>query len=126
MHPAESDCQQIDSFDVQQSSPMKKWLIRLTIAGVLGLALALPIAVRADNDDDGDHDRARELYEQGEIHALYDILAQVPGDVVGIELVRQGNKWVYRFQVVAPDGRRSTLDVDADAHATSNGEDEDQ
>jgi uncharacterized membrane protein YkoI len=85
----------------------------------VALAIAAPAAARADDDSDHDHDRARELYEHGEIHALSDILRIVseraPGDVVGVDLVRQGDRWVYRFQIVAFDGRRLTLDVDAKA-----------
>lgn len=90
-------------------------LKRLTAAGLAVLALSMPAVVRADDD----HDRARELYEHGEIHALSDILRIVsehaPGDVVGVDLVRQGDRWIYRFQIVAFDGRRLTLDVDARA-----------
>jgi uncharacterized membrane protein YkoI len=96
---------------------MKAMLKRLTAAGLAVLALSMPAVVRAD--DDHDHDRARELYEHGEIHALSDILRIVgeraPGDVVGVDLVRQGDRWVYRFQIVAFDGRRLILDVDAKA-----------
>jgi uncharacterized membrane protein YkoI len=100
---------------------MKTMLKRLTAAGLAVLALSMPAVVRADDDrdHDHDHDRARELYEHGEIHALSDILRIVseraPGDVVGVDLVRQGDRWVYRFQIVAFDGRRLTLDVDAKA-----------
>ena len=98
---------------------MKTGLKRLTAAGLAAIALAMPAVTRADDDRDHDHDRARELYEHGEIHALSDILRIVrenaPGDVVGVDLVRQGDRWVYRFQIVAFDGRRLTLDVDAKA-----------
>jgi uncharacterized membrane protein YkoI len=114
---ADGDCQQIESFGVQHACAMKAMLKRLTAAGLAMLALSMPAVVRAD--DDHDHDRARELYEHGEIHALSDILRIVsehaPGDVVGVDLVRQGDRWVYRFQIVAFDGRRLTLDVDAKA-----------
>ena len=96
---------------------MNTRLKQLVIGGLAAFALAMPLAARADSD--GDHDRARELYEHGEIHALDDILriveARVPGDVVSIDLLRLGDKWVYRFQIVASDGRRTTVDVDAGA-----------
>ncbi|MER9313474.1 hypothetical protein NKI51_30155 [Mesorhizobium australicum] len=79
----------------------------------------MPIAARADEDDDGDHDRARDLYERGEIKGLANILevvrAKAPGDVVGVDLIRKADRWVYRFQVVGADGRRTTVDVDAGA-----------
>ena len=86
-----------------------------TLAAVAILSVALPSLARSD--DDHDHDRARDLYERGEIHALSDILAVVgrnaPGDVVGVDLVRVGERWVYRFQVVTSDGHRNTVEVDA-------------
>ncbi len=94
-------------------------LKRLVLAGLIGLAAAQPLAARADEDDDGDHDRARDLYEHGEIKGLARILdvvrAKAPGDVVAVDLVRLGNKWIYRLQVIDADGRRRIVDVDAGA-----------
>lgn len=96
---------------------MKPRLMALLLGGLVGLALASPLSALAE--DDNDHDLARDLYEQGEIESLYDILRIVrehaPGDIVAVDLVRMADKWVYRFQIVAADGRRSTLDVDARA-----------
>lgn len=87
--------------------------------GLSGLVLAQPLAARADEDDDGDHDRARDLYEHGEIKGLANILdivrAKAPGDIVAVDLMRLDNKWVYRFQVVDADGRRKTVEVEAGA-----------
>ncbi|TPJ54758.1 PepSY domain-containing protein [Mesorhizobium sp. B2-6-4] len=98
---------------------MRAILKRLAMAGLAGLVLAQPLAARADEDDDGDHDRARDLYEHGEIRGLANILdivrVQAPGDIVAVDLIRKANKWVYRFQVVDTDGRRKTVDVDAGA-----------
>jgi len=108
---------------------MKTVLIRLIALGVAGLVLATPFAVRAQ-DDDGDHDRARDLYERGEIEGLADILnivrAKAPGEIVAVDLIRAGGKWVYRVQVVAADGRRSIVDVDAGAGAVLGGEHDDR
>ena len=90
---------------------------RLAIGTLAALVLCTPLAARAD--EDGDHDLARDLYEDGEIHALVDILRvvnqQAPGDIVAIDLIKQGDRWIYRFQVVASDGRRTIVDVDAGA-----------
>ncbi len=92
---------------------------RLIIATVTGLSLALPAAAHAENDSDHDHDLARDLYEQGEIRALSDILhvldKQTPGEVVAVDLVKRDNRWVYRLQIVTPDGRRQFVEVDAGA-----------
>ena len=96
---------------------MNPGFIRWAIAAAAVLAVSVPVAAYAD--DDGDHDRARELYEHGEIHGLHDLIAVVrahtPGDIVAIRLFKAGDKWVYRFQVIAIDGRRTTLNVDAEA-----------
>ena len=90
---------------------------KLAMAALIGLALAWPAAARAD--DDSDHDRARDLYEQGEIHALAEILEIVreraPGEIVAIDFVSVSGKWVYRFQVIGSNGRRTIVDVDAGA-----------
>ena len=92
-------------------------LEQLAIAGFAALVLSSPMIVRAYEDHD--HDRAHDLYEHGEIRALSEILRIVrdraPGDIVALDLVRLGEKWIYRFQIVGPDGRRTTVDVDAGA-----------
>ncbi|QPC92931.1 PepSY domain-containing protein [Mesorhizobium sp. INR15] len=93
----------------------------VAVLGLAGLVLAMPLAARADQDDDGDHDRARDLYEHGEIKGLANILdivrAKAPGDVVAVDLIRKANRWIYRVQIVGADGRRTTIDVDAGAGA---------
>lgn len=103
---------------------MKTSLKRLAIGAIAALMLGTPVAARAD--EDGDHDLARDLYEDGEIHALADILRvvsqQAPGDIVAVDLIKQGNRWIYRFQVVASDGRRTIVDVDAGAGTITAGE----
>ncbi|WP_051334113.1 PepSY domain-containing protein [Mesorhizobium sp. WSM3224] len=97
---------------------MKTVSMSLAALGVAALVLALPAAARAQDDDD-DHDRARDLYERGEIEGLADIMAIVrakaPGEIVAVDLIRAEGKWIYRFQVVAADGRRRIVDVDAGA-----------
>ena len=102
---------------------MRAQLKQLVIGGIAALVLAVPYAARADSD--GNHDRARELYEHGEIQSLDDILriaeARAPGDVISVDLLRLGDKWVYRFQIVASDGHRTSLDVDASAGTVLDG-----
>lgn len=91
----------------------------LVMMGLFGLVLAGPSAARADMDDDGDHDRARDLYERGEIVGLSNILgvvhAAAPGDIVAVDFIHIEDRWVYRFQVVGANGRRRIVDVDAAA-----------
>jgi len=92
---------------------------RLIIAAVTGCLLAMPGAARAENDSDYDHDLARDLYEQGEIRSLADILhavdQQTPGEVVAVDLVKLDDRWVYRLQIVTPQGLRRFVEVDAGA-----------
>lgn len=94
---------------------MKNALKVFVLLGIAGLVLARPLPARAD--DDGDHDRARDLYEHGEIKGLSDIMgvvrAQAPGDIVAVDFIKIGDRWIYRFQIVASDGRRRIFDVDA-------------
>ncbi|MDR3470980.1 MAG: hypothetical protein P4M09_04735 [Devosia sp.] len=90
-----------------------KWPI---VAALVVLVTIAPAMARADEGED-DHEVARELYERGTIKPLEDILGrlkqQTAGDVVAIDLVGVGDRWVYRFQVIAPDGHRSIVDLDA-------------
>jgi uncharacterized membrane protein YkoI len=70
--------------------------------------------------EDHDHDRARDLFERNEILSLREILrvvaAHVPGEIVTTELVEEkGGGWIYCFLVVGPNGRRTTVEVDAHA-----------
>lgn len=110
---------------MRQLFSMKTVSTSLAALGVAAFVLAAPLAVRAQ-DDDGDHDRARDLYERGEIEGLADIMAVVrakaPGEIVAVDLIRAGGKWIYRFQVVAADGRRRIVDVDAGAGGVLSGE----
>ena len=92
---------------------MIKWLQIFVLVG------ALLGAVSAAHADDGgeDQDQARTLLRQGAIRPLAELLAQVqlqyPGDVVAVELLQLSGRWIYRLQVVAADGHRSIVDVDA-------------
>ncbi|MEO5757578.1 MAG: PepSY domain-containing protein [Mesorhizobium sp.] len=50
------------------------------------------------------------------------VRAQVPGEIVAVDFIRIHDRWVYRFQIVASDGRRKIVDVDASAGAVMHGE----
>jgi uncharacterized membrane protein YkoI len=64
-----------------------------------------------------DHDRARAALERGEVRPVAEVLAavsaQVPGDVVEVELERERGRWAYEFKIIAPDGRILEVLVDA-------------
>jgi uncharacterized membrane protein YkoI len=80
--------------------------------------LAIGFAAQA-GPHDHDHDRARAALERGEVLPLAEILAsvtaQVPGDVVEVELEREHGAWVYELKVIAPNGRVLEVLVDAAA-----------
>ncbi|MGD9298113.1 MAG: PepSY domain-containing protein [Thiohalocapsa sp.] len=82
------------------------------------LVLAIGFAAQA-GPHDHDHDRARAALERGEVLPLAEILAsvtaQVPGDVVEVELEREHGTWVYELKVIAPNGRVLEVLVDAAA-----------
>ena len=95
---------------------MRLRINRWVVVALAAVAVLVPMTALADEGED-DHELARELYEHGDIRPLEDVVAKLkrdnPGDVVGIDLVRIVDRWVYRFQVVAADGHRSIVDVDA-------------
>lgn len=97
---------------------------KLPVAAALAVLVSIVPAVAYADEGEDDHEVARELYERGDIKPLEDILGklkqQTPGDVVAIDLVKTGDQWVYRFQVIAPDGHRSIVDVDA-GHVVGSG-----
>ena len=85
---------------------------------ILTVTLALANGAKADSDD---HDSVRNAVERGEIHSLADILAVVrgklPGKVAGVEIEREGGRWVYEFRVV--DGKGHLFDVFVDARTAT-------
>jgi uncharacterized membrane protein YkoI len=91
------------------------FLVALGLAWSAGASGAL--ADGSHHGEDRDHDVARELYEHGAIRSLHDILAtvaaQVTGDVVAVDLVERGERWVYEVQVVTSAGQRVMIAVDA-------------
>ncbi len=66
---------------------------------------------------DSDHDAARRAVERGEIRPLADILSslrdRVSGDIVGVELEREHDRWVYEIKALDARGRRAKFYVDA-------------
>ncbi|HAF54265.1 MAG TPA: hypothetical protein DCL01_03375 [Thauera sp.] len=95
-------------------SPVRR---RLTVAGVVGLALALLPPSRADADDASDHERARRALEAGEVMPLRTVLEQVerdyPGEILEVELDREDGVWVYELKLIRKGGDVLKLEVDA-------------
>jgi len=79
-------------------------------------ALASVLAGTAAADDIGP-DVARKLLSEGRIRPLAEILdivkAQVPGDMVEIELEIEHGTYVYDVKLITPGGRVKEVEVDA-------------
>lgn len=79
-----------------------------------GLALAASFAAVAGG---GDHERARRALEAGEVLPLRTVLERVerdyPGQVVEVELEREGGAWLYEIKLIRPGGAVVKLRLDA-------------
>ncbi|MGD8207036.1 MAG: PepSY domain-containing protein [Thiohalocapsa sp.] len=88
---------------------------RLTHIPIAGLCVLLSLS-GADSSAD-DHDRARRALERGEVRPIAEILAsaaaEVPGDVIEVELEREHGRWVYELKVITLSGRLREILVDA-------------
>ena len=84
-------------------------LLMATLAAVLwaGPAMAGP----------HDQEAVGRAVGRGEIRPLADILdavrGQLPGDVVGVEVKNEKDRWFYELRVVGPKGRLFDVHVDA-------------
>ena len=81
------------------------------------LVAAVPSPVAARDRDDHRRDEVRRAVEAGEIKSLADILAtvrgQLPGEVAGVDIEREGDRWLYEFRVVDSKGRLFEVYIDA-------------
>jgi hypothetical protein len=70
-----------------------------------------------DGRGGGDHDRARHALEAGEVLPLRTILDRVereyPGQVLEVELERDGGRWAYEIRTLRSGGSLVKLKVDA-------------
>jgi uncharacterized membrane protein YkoI len=89
---------------------------------LLGLAFACSGGTVAysdgrDDDDRHDHDQARRALRDGRARPLAEILqrtvADLGGEVIGVEFERENGRYVYEFKVVTPTGRLREVYVDA-------------
>lgn len=98
-----------------------KWPARI---GAVLLAICLfpdgrplPPAQAQEIEADEDHETARKALEGKEILPLGRVLAiveqQIRGDVIEIELERDGPTWIYDIEIIDETGRVRELDLDA-------------
>lgn len=94
----------------------KKIMGRLAVHGAIAIALALSAAGMASAAEDSDHDRARQALEAGEVLPLRTILERVereyPGQVMEVDLERQGDRWIYEIKMLRTGGALVKLIVD--------------
>ena len=85
----------------------------LFLAAVL---VAVPIGTVAHADDIGP-EVAKRLLKEGRIKPLTEILAavnaQVPGELLEVELELEDGVYVYEFKLLRPDGRVQEVEADA-------------
>jgi len=114
--------------DVRNGDPARRLMraLRLgVLVGVLGFAIiASPLHLASARDGkDSDHDCkgnqecALNALRQGQIKPLTEVLAaaraQVPGEVIKVELDRDDGVWVYEIKILTPNGRRREVEIDA-------------
>ncbi|MCG6896772.1 MAG: PepSY domain-containing protein [Thiocapsa sp.] len=102
-------------------------LHRLNLAAILVMAV-MPHPSLADRLGHAggvrpahDQDRARDALQRGEVRPIAEILqgvsAEVPGEVIEVELEREGHRdgphWVYELKVITASGRLLEILVDA-------------
>lgn len=92
-------------------------LPRAVLAVLIFIALPLvPTTATADGKR-LHHDDARRHVERGDIRPLAEIMGQVKsqltGEVVSVDLEREGGRFIYELKTIEPDGRRREIYVDA-------------
>ena len=95
-----------------------------------GVAAALPAAADGAHEREGEHDqdRAFQALQRGEIlpldKLLAGLLASHPGELIGVELERRNDRWIYELRLIDGSGRLIDLDVDARTGAVLRPEEE--
>lgn len=96
--------------------PEPRWRVRPGVAlAALWLVALAPLS--AWSRDRHDHERARAAVEAGQALPLPTVLESLrrthPGQVLELELEREGGRWIYEIKLLQADGRLLKLDVDA-------------
>nr|WP_120796518.1 PepSY domain-containing protein [Thiocapsa rosea] len=100
---------------------LRRRLLAAVMVSTMAPAMSLAGHRGSEGADRHDHDRARQALQQGEVRSIAEILkrveAQVPGEVIEVELERKRRsgetRWVYEIKLIAPDGRLLEVLVDA-------------
>lgn len=88
----------------------------ITAQTILALSLALGVHGAAVTGP-SDHENARAALEAGEIMSLSAILtkldSQISGQIIEVELEREGGQWIYEIKLLEKSGYRRKMKVDA-------------
>jgi hypothetical protein len=100
----------------RQPTAVGAWRCRV-LPLLLGVALALPGVSPAWGGDRRDHDRARAAVQAGQVLPLPTLLERLarthPGQVLDIELERDGASWIYEVKLLQSGGQLLKLELDA-------------
>lgn len=97
---------------------LTRWagILALWTVSIAGMTI-ISLARADDRPDHHDHDRALAALKAGEVRPLQQVLDKVlrsyPGEVLEVELEREGGRWVYELKLLQADGGLIRLDVDA-------------
>lgn len=86
------------------------------VRGAIALVLILLTVGPVPAAEGSDHDRARQALEAGEVLPLRTILERVerdyPGQVMEVDLEREGDRWIYEIKLLRTGGALVKLIVD--------------
>lgn len=89
---------------------------RVSPAALLAVALLCASAWPVAQADD-DHEQAHRAVQAGEVMPLRGVLERLerehPGQVLDVELERDGGRWIYEIKLLQPGGQRVKLKLDA-------------
>jgi uncharacterized membrane protein YkoI len=106
------------AFDlVCQSMRLDRGLEVLALLVAAALVTGTPLPVAARDQDELRRDEVRQAVEAGDIRSLADILkairGKLPGEVAGVEIEHEKDRWRYELRVVDGQGRLFEVYVDA-------------
>lgn len=101
---------------------------RRTLLFAIAVLLSGTGFASAEDDVDDDHDEARRAVEQGRARPLAEILNRIQprleGKVIGVELEREHEHYIYELKVVTSGGELREIYVDAMTGEMLKGEEE--
>jgi uncharacterized membrane protein YkoI len=89
----------------------------MDVRGTMSLVAVALVLVWATAWADEDHERARAAREAGKIVSLQTILDRVQAEFTGtlleVELEEDDGRWIYKVELLAPDGAKVKVEYDA-------------